>query len=393
MKTMRSVPRSIGKYGFSFAHVGLRNWRNFERVDVDLRSRVFLVGPNASGKSNFLDGFRFLHDLVAIGGGLQEAAQRRGGISKVRCLAARRFPEIAMELKIHDAGSNTTWEYHLHFSQDNRQRPIIKKEYVSRNGEEILDRPNAEDRADSERLTQTFIEQVNANRQFREIAEFFASLKYLHLVPQLVRDPERYIARGRDPYGSDFLEQVAGMHDRIRKSRLEKIRAALRIAVPQLQELEFYRDDKKGTPHLRGKYEHWREKGAWQSEQQFSDGTLRLLGLLWAVMDGSGPLLLEEPELSLHPEIVRYLPQLFAKVQSRSGRQLIISTHSADLLRDEGIGLDEVLLLTPSGEGTVVRTAASFDDVRHLLDGGVSLVDAILPHTRPAKPEQLVFDI
>lgn len=388
---MASKPRTGGRRGLSFSHVGFRNWRNFERVDVALRSRAFLVGPNASGKSNFLDGFRFLHDLVAIGGGLQEAAHRRGGVSKLRCLAARRFLDIAIEFEVSDNITNIIWKYNLQFSQDNRQRPIVKKEYVSKNSDIILSRPNDEDKKDAERLTQTFIEQVNANHQFREVAEFFGTLQYLHLVPQLVRDPERYPIRGMDPYGSDFLEQVAGTQDRIRKSRLEKIRAALSIAVPQLKELEFYRDDKNGAPHLRGRYEHWRDRGAWQSEQQFSDGTLRLLGLLWAIMDGSGPLLLEEPELSLHPEIVRYLPQLFAKVQNR--RQLLISTHSADLLRDDGIGLDEVLLLIPSDEGTSVKTAASFEDIKHLLGSGVSLADAILPHTAPGKPEQLVFDI
>ena len=46
-----------------FAAVHLENWRNFTQVQVDLQRRVFLVGPNASGKSNLLDVFRFLHDL------------------------------------------------------------------------------------------------------------------------------------------------------------------------------------------------------------------------------------------------------------------------------------------------------------------------------------------
>ncbi len=42
---------------------------------------------------------------------------------------------------------------------------------------------------------------------------------------------------------------------------------------------------------LRGKYRHWRPEGTWQTEEQFSDGTLQLIGLLWAAMDrGKGPL-------------------------------------------------------------------------------------------------------
>jgi hypothetical protein len=165
---------------------------------------------------------------------------------------------------------------------------------------------------------------------------------------------------------------------------------ALRVAVPQLKELELWRDD-RGTPHLRGKYEHWRPQGAWQTEEQFSDGTLRLLGLLWATLDGKGPLLLEEPELSLHPEVVRFIPQMFARIQRRSGRQILVSTHSADLLRDDGIGLDEVLLLQPGAEGTSVRPASSFVEIRALLEGGLSLADAVIPRTRPEKADQLML--
>src|SRR5581483_6955639 len=100
-----------------------------------------------------------------------------------------------------------------------------------------------------------------------------------------------------------------------------------------------------------------------------SPGTLRLMGILWAVLDGRGPLLLEEPELSLHPEVVRFIPQMFARIQRRTGRQIMLSTHSADLLRDEGIGLDEVFLLSPGREGTEVSPASEFAEVKELLEG------------------------
>lgn len=47
----------------------LKNWKNFKEVDVPIRDRVFVIGPNASGKSNFLDVFRFLRDISKPGGG------------------------------------------------------------------------------------------------------------------------------------------------------------------------------------------------------------------------------------------------------------------------------------------------------------------------------------
>lgn len=373
-----------------FSRVTLQNWKNFLEIDVALQDRVFLVGPNASGKSNLLDVFRFLRDLASLGGGFREAVGRRGGVSAIRCLAARRYPDISLRVLVEGAESAPKWEYELKFTQDNQRRPIIKRERISCNGSVVIQRPNREDEQDPERLTQTYLEQVNVNQAFRDLVAFFDSIRYLHIVPQLVREPDRSVGRMQDPYGGDFLEQIAKTPERTRNARLGKIRDALRVAVPQLQEIELWRDV-RGTPHLRGKYEHWRPQGAWQMEEQFSDGTLRLMGLLWAVMDGGGPLLLEEPELSLHPEVVRFIPQMFARVQRRTRRQIILSTHSPELLGDEGIGLDEVLLLRPGSEGTGVTPARDFEEIPRLLKDGVSLPEAVIPKTRPEKAEQLTL--
>lgn len=371
-----------------FCRLRLQNWKNFTHVDVAIQNRLFLVGPNASGKSNLLDVFRFLRDIVSSGGGFQEAVGRRGGVSAIRCLAARRYPDVEIHVDLQQSEDTPCWEYELAFNQDTQRRSLLRKERVLRAGEVLLARPNIEDQADRERLTQTYLEQVNVNREFRDLATFFASVRYMHIVPQLVREPDRSVGHSNDPFGGDFLEQVAKTQERTRNARLRRVQDALRVAVPQLQEIELWRDA-RGTPHLRGKYQHWRPQGAWQTEEQFSDGTLRLMGLLWVAMDREGPLLLEEPELSLHPELVRVLPQMLARVQRRTGRQIFFSTHSPDLLRDEGIGLDEVLLLAPGAEGTDVTPAGSHQDIRDLLEGGLSLADVVIPRTRPERAGQL----
>lgn len=70
---------------------------------------------------------------------------------------------------------------------------------------------------------------------------------------------------------------------------------------------------------------------------------------------------------------------------------MLISTHSSDLLRDDGIGLDEALILLPRAEGTSVYTAGSFSEIKALLEGGMSLADAVIPRTRPENVEQLTL--
>jgi predicted ATPase len=373
-----------------FCRVALKNWKNFANVDVNIQNRAFLVGPNASGKSNFLDVFRFLRDLASPGGGFQESIGRRGGITAIRCLAARRYTDVEVLVDLKDKDDTLHWVYEVAFNQDKQRRPLLRKERVLCNGEVLLERPNDEDRDDAARLSQTYLEQVNVNRPFRDLASFFSSVRYLHIVPQLVREPDRSVGRSGDPFGGDFLEQIAKTPEKTRNARMRRIKDALHVAVSQLQEIGLHRDN-RGTPHLRGKFQHWRPQGAWQTEEQFSDGTLRLMGLLWATMEGTGPLLLEEPELSLHSEIIRLLPQMFARVQRRTGRQILISTHSPDLLRDEGIGLDEVLLFLPKEEGTSVTTTETHQDIRDLLQGGLTLADVVVPKTRPEKAQQLTL--
>lgn len=371
-----------------FTHLAADNWRNFARLDLPLASRAFLIGPNASGKSNFLDLILFLKNIVAVGGGLEEAVRRRRGLSNVRCLAARPSRDVVLRVTIGNEAVPERWRYELALNQARRKPPMVRSERVLKNGKVVLERPDADDRKDPARLTQTALEQVHENREFREVVEFLSAIHYLHIVPQLVRHPDRAVSRTQDPYGGDLLERLGRTPERTRTRRLNLISAALRMAIPQLCTLEFWRDA-HGAPHLRWRCEHWKPTDVWQTEEEFSDGTLRLLGLLWAALDGNGPLLLEEPELSLHPDVARFIPQMLARMQSRSGRQIFISTHSNELLADEGIGVDELLLFLPAAHGTEVRLATEFNDIRELMKGGVSLAEAALPRTSPPDADQL----
>ena len=124
----------------------LENWRNFRRAEVPMARRVFLVGPNASGKSNLLD---------------EDRARR----------------------------------YRLEFNQDNKRRAVVRHETVWDGDQQVLSRPDAADLSDPQLLTQTHLEQVNTKRVFRPVADFLSRVRALHLVPQLVQDRDRYVRR------------------------------------------------------------------------------------------------------------------------------------------------------------------------------------------------------
>lgn len=373
--------------------VVLDNWRNFKHAEANLRDTSYIIGVNASGKSNFLDVFRFLRDITKpAGGGLQKAVEDRGGLKKLRCLHARAHPEIRIVIDVSEsaAESSLLWRYELEISYEGKgaQRPIVKREVVTAftagAAEILLQRPDSIDASDTERLTATAIEQVQSNKNFRTLAEFFSGVTYLHVVPQLIKFGDLIGGRTieNDPFGQGFMERLAKTPERTRESRLRRIEKALKGIVKNLNELSFTIDE-TGRPHLQIKYEHHRPGGARQLEDQFSDGTLRLIALFWLLLDGDTLLLLEEPELSLNEDIVRSLPLLISQMQStrkKAKRQIIVATHSSAMLENPGIDGHSLLILDPTLEGTTIRGPSEPEIIA--MEAGFSAAETVLSNSQ-----------
>jgi predicted ATPase len=369
----------------------LKNWLNFRAVDVPLGPRTNIIGANASGKSNFMEVFRFLRTVAQKdGGGLQQAVKERNGLGKLRSLHARSDPKLKIDVELVDqaTASPTRWRYVLVLRSEGKgqHRVLVAEERVERDGVVVVNRPSKQDLEDPERLTQTNLEQINLNKEFRPIADFFASTTYLHLVPQLLKHGDAIASRAmeNDPFGQGLLQRIAATSKRVRDGRIKRINAALSQAVPLFSELRFEQDLVTGRWHLEANFKHWRGNGAWQREDQLSDGTLRLIGLLWALQDGDGLLLLEEPELSLNSEIVRHIPLLVDRVlrdRKKGGfvRQVLISTHSESLLA-EIEDPSHVLLIEPGANGSEIRppSASELEAMRH----GLNAAEVLLPKTR-----------
>ena len=373
----------------------LKNWRNFRLADFPLADRMVVVGPNAVGKSNLLDALRFLRQVASPGGGLQAAVAARSGLPRVRCLAARNSNgrRVTIRVEIGDGADGRSASYELAFGAEPRglRRPVLKRETVTVAGEVRLDRPTAADRADPERMTQTALEQVSLNRGFREIVGFLRSIRYVHLVPHRIRAADHGSNGADDPYGADFLRRLASTPEKTRERRLERIRRALRFAAPQSDELELTRD-RIGRWHLSTRCEHWRPRSPRHTERDLSDGSLRLIGLLWSLLEGKpseGPVLLEKPESSLHPSLVRMLPSVLSSIRFGGGPQVILTTHSPVLLEDEGLGTNEVVVLSPGPEGTTAGLGSDLPDIQTDLDAGLSLAEIVVPATEPPEIHRL----
>jgi predicted ATPase len=298
---------------------------------------------------------------------------KRGGLSKVRSLFARNNQGGRLILDIGLSDGDDTWRYRIAVRGESGglNRPVVHEEIVERNGKIIVQRPNAADEKDKALLTQTHLEQIAANQAFRVLADYFAKVQYFHLVPQIIRDPARFGSLQQDPYGGDFIARMNAEQATRRNAWLRRMEIALSAAVPEFQSLKL-EVDPAGRPHLIAGYKNWRENPARQSEAEFSDGTLRLIGLLWTLVSAptnGGVLLLEEPELSLNAAIVRMLPTVLATAQrDRASLQVVLSTHAPEILNDEGVRANEVLVLRVTGDGTVAALLSDIEEVSAEVD-------------------------
>jgi predicted ATPase len=139
------------------------------------------------------------------------------------------------------------------------------------------------------------------------------------------------------------------------RPRFEAIEDSLRAAFPRFERLEF-------PPVAAGVLAlAWHERGFSKSlyMHQLSEGTLRFLWLATLLQSPglTALTLLDEPEVSLHPELLSLLADLLREASTRT--QLIVATHSDRLIRF--LEPKEILLMNSSDDG--LSTVAWADEL------------------------------
>lgn len=355
-------------------HVELRNWRNFAHIEFDLNTRLFVVGPNASGKSNLLDALRFISDVAKQG--LIATSPYYGDPNSYI-----RNNEVSCYFNIGFNESDSHFEYNLEVSSLTGLRPELSgqvdwegravrtHESFQANGQDV----NI-DSIPSRLADLTEMEFASNGHPLTGVHNALSGIRYIH------PNPKKMLERGRyDEHATGFTQRVASRPDAVLEPAIARIRPILASIVPEIPRLSYVRiganDDiifYSDNPQEPGAFTHMR----------FSEGTLRILGILFelAVLpEGASLVLIEEPELFMQPSVVRSLPDFFAAVAADKDVQMIITTHSPELIDNELIRPDQVLMLEPTDTGTKGTLLSESQDprVRSFVETGFPLSNAV----------------
>lgn len=336
--------------------INLENYKSIGRCDVSLGPLSFLVGANGSGKSNFLNALEFVAD--SLRSSLDHAIRDRGGINEVR---------------LRSGGHPTHFGIRLEFALRSGQRGyyafrvgalkgggfMVQKEECSIVGPDTLSPPiqysvregrvtsissQVAPAASSDRL---YLVNVSGLPEFRPLYEALSSMGFYSLNPDEIRDlqpPDAGDLLARD--GSNIASVLGQLESRSPEMKL-RVEEYLGKVVPGVQGVAAKAIGSKETlefmQQVEGSRKPWRFLAA-----NMSDGTLRALGILVALFQSSNghrprvPLVgIEEPEVALHPAAAGVLLDALRDASQRT--QILVTSHSPDLLDDEQIPGESIL--------------------------------------------------
>ena len=376
-------------------HIAITNWRNFAHIEFDLSSRLFVVGPNSSGKTNLLGALRFLGDVARRG--LVAASENLGGPDRYFRSGAdsaafvatfndtQNSTEFALFLRLMSAGSESmkrgsdadqTFAFPMTdpLTGELNDRYLDVHQTITAGGKKPADEgesfPVEDEEAQRTRVRQTL-----------------AGIRYIHPNPKkMLERSDRY-----DPdHGTGFFQHAGRFSDQQLDAVVDRIRPIMAAVVPEIPNLSYQRMG-LGTEVVFYSDTPVRGASGVYSHEQFSEGTLRLLGMLFDLATlprDTSVVLIEEPETFLQASVVRSLPSLLAEVAMNRDVQMIISTHSPELIDSELVLPSQVLMLrSENGETTGELLSQSNDPrIKAVVSAGLPKsqgIDAVNGRTIP----------
>jgi predicted ATPase len=365
-----------------FTRIQALRFRCLRSVDQELGRFVTLVGPNASGKTTFLDVIALLGDLMRNGGKVADTVLERsadfekllwmGQGSSFQLAVEAALPREVLDGMAEDFQHFTRVRYELEIGMDREENLIVLQHEALwlLNGMEpnpvrqpelfpsppegpatlfltpgsksrkriVSNQPggNANYYADGRKTYNpsfrlgretSALANIPADRDSFHAAPWFRSLlidgiQSLTLNSQKIRQPSPPgLGKRFQPDGSNLPWVVAEL--RKDKRRFEEWIAHVRTALPDVQDIETIERPEDRHRYLLIRYEGGAEVPSWLA----SDGTLRLLALTIPAYlpEIDGVFLIEEPENGIHPRAIETVLQSLSSIYDG---QVLLATHS-----------------------------------------------------------------
>ncbi len=312
--------------------IGLSGFKSIERMELEFRPLNVLIGANGAGKSNLVSFFKMLNEMM--GGRLQQYIGISGRAQSLLHFGPKVTPQMEATLQFevdndediytmrlfHAAGDTLVFaDESLSFRRDGHETPKTLS----------LGAGHQETRIGTE-----------ADKGDRTVKVFWHLLTHCRVYHFHDTSPtarvRQYCYCGDDRWLMPDAGNLAAFLFRLRETNggaaYRRIVSTIRLIAPFFDDFEL----ELSGPQKKDVILNWREKGADQvfGPHQLSDGTLRAMCLVTLLLQPADDLpdliVVDEPELGLHPYALEAVASLFRKASHHT--QVLISTQSASFL-------------------------------------------------------------
>lgn len=351
-----------------FTRLQVSGYRRLRNLDLALGPMNVLIGANGVGKSSVLEAWELL--AAAAAGALQMALRNAGGAHSL-LTADGQTREIRFLIESEERPQQPTrYEFSLNanalfsslFNSErlSRRTGATEMVYLERTDDQIVYRNRERQRLEKVdweyRRGETVLSQLpRLEYPIEDFREDLVSARGIYhaldVSPNgVVRKPQPI--QPADTPGADGSLLYACLYTmrESQRERFEAVEDALRAAFPSFERLDL-------PPVAAGQVIlAWKDR-AFSGQifaNQLSEGTLRFLWLATLLQSPGLPpvTLIDEPEVSLHPEMLRLLVELMREASART--QLIVATHSDRLVRF--LTQDELVICDLAEDGGMTAT-------------------------------------
>jgi predicted ATPase len=300
-------------------------------VTVEFGPLTVLVGQNGAGKSNTIDALVFLADCMLIG--LEGAVTKRHGIAAIRHAGSQGRPwDISIHIEVVRDGVDA--EYEVVLTGERTEEYRVKREQAVVGGTRFtVDNGHWTGPADVRphiEPTSLALPTLAGDARFAPLAQALRSIASYSIFPDVLRVPQKYDPRRpMDRHGSNWVSILKDQPEDSWKPDLVEV---LHQLTGDLADVKF--------EHVAGflvlQFKHERDPAAkrkqWFDAAQESDGTLRVAGIITALLQKPRPELvaIENPELTVHTGAMRLLSEYIQEGSLRG--QVVLTTHSPEFV-------------------------------------------------------------
>lgn len=343
--------------------IQIQNFKSIERAVVDLEPFTVFVGPNGSGKSNFVEALAFVQECLSHG--VESAFKvHHGALLLPRW---RLTAEVRVGFRfLLDLGDGNDADYgfeitrrHLDPFRVARERCTVRfsdrreAAFEIAEGEFLHPIPGIRPKMEPDRLA---LFAASATEEFRPVYDFLSTMGVYSIEPfRITSAQDADSGEALEAHGGNAIAVLRTL-ERASPEIFERINKLLALVVQDIGTMRTRTDGQRVS------LEFCKDLGGEEPTTFYtvdmSDGTLRILGLLLALYQPWHPSLvvIEEPEATVHPAAAELVVQVL--LDATHDRQVLITTHSPDILDDKELSDDQIRVVTMERGRTIIAPLA-----------------------------------